>query len=207
PFASTLLAPHKIGLPTEQLTDPVGTPLYINQRGTSLSTQYPNSKLVTSYVLNAGTSSSFAGVKCGLVQINPNGNNFNEGLRISRSSDSSYCGIYLGCNANSTSGSLTDQWSIVNTPTGELRIGVSDQLLQDNKGLMISADGNTLTFNGSVIVGTGTTNSASNGSVNYSVGNPILWGANSVDANGGFYSNGNNVFWRAHPLTMGSVPP
>ncbi|KAA6343206.1 MAG: hypothetical protein EZS28_052328, partial [Streblomastix strix] len=174
-----------------------GTPLYINYRGTSLSTQYPNSKFVQNYVLNAGTSSSFAGVKCGLVQINPNGNNFNEGLRISRSSDSNYSGIYLGCNVNSTSGSLTDQWSIVNTPTGELRIGVSEYLLQDNRGLRISADGNTLTFNGSVIAGTGATNGATNGSVNYSAGNPILWGVNSVDTNGGFYSDGPKVYWRA----------
>ncbi|KAA6361712.1 MAG: hypothetical protein EZS28_042761 [Streblomastix strix] len=188
-------------------TDPVGTPSYINYRGTSLSTQYPNSKLVTSYVLNAGNSTSFAGVKCGAIQINPNGNNFNEGLRISRSSDSNFSGIYLGCNANSTSGSLIDQWSIVNTPTGELRIGVSDQLLQDNRGLCISADGNTLSFNGSVIAGTGASTGASNGSVNYSAGNPILWGLNSVDTNGGFYSNGTNICWRARPITLGSIPP
>ncbi|KAA6381396.1 MAG: hypothetical protein EZS28_023075 [Streblomastix strix] len=77
----------------------------------------------------------------------------------------------------------------------------------DDRGLRISADGNTLTFNGSVIAGTGATNGATNGSVNYSAGNPILWGANSVDTDGGFNSNGNNVFWRAHSLTMESVPP
>ncbi|KAA6400731.1 MAG: hypothetical protein EZS28_003745 [Streblomastix strix] len=128
-------------------------------------------------------------------------------LRLSRSSDSNYSGIYLGCNPNSTSGSLTDQQSIVNTPTGELRIGVSDQLLEDNKGLMIQADGNTLTFNGSVIAGTAATNGATKGSVNFSAGNPILQGANCVGTEGGFYSNGNNVFWRAHRLKMGSVPP
>ncbi|KAA6363814.1 MAG: hypothetical protein EZS28_040660 [Streblomastix strix] len=188
-------------------TDPVGTPLYINYRGTSLSTQHLNSKLVQNQVLNAGSSSSFAGVKCGAIQINPNSNNFNEGLRISRSSDSNYSGIYLGCNPNSTSGSLTDQWSIVNTPTSELRIGVSDQLLQDNKGLMISADGYTLSFNGSVIAGTGATYGASNGSLNYSAGNPILWGLISVDTNGGFYSDGPKVYWRAKPVTLGAVPP
>ncbi|KAA6380969.1 MAG: hypothetical protein EZS28_023506 [Streblomastix strix] len=67
-----------------------------------------------------GSSTSFAGVTCGAVQINPNGNNFNEGLRISRSTVSNYSGIYLGCNPSQTSGALTDQWSIVNTPTGEL---------------------------------------------------------------------------------------
>ncbi|KAA6399966.1 MAG: hypothetical protein EZS28_004505 [Streblomastix strix] len=72
---------------------------------------------------------------------------------------------------------------------------------------MISADGNTLSFNGSVIAGTGAQSGSSNSSVNYSAGNPILWGMNSVDTNNKFYSNENNVFWRAHPLTMGSVPP
>ncbi|KAA6398316.1 MAG: hypothetical protein EZS28_006154 [Streblomastix strix] len=56
--------------------------------------------------------------------------------------------IITGYNPNSTDGLLADQWSIVNTPTGELRIGVNVQFGQDNQGLMISADGNTLTFNG-----------------------------------------------------------
>ncbi|KAA6371818.1 MAG: hypothetical protein EZS28_032655 [Streblomastix strix] len=99
----------------------------------------------------AGSSTSFAGVTCGAVQINTNGNNFNEGLRISRSTASDYSGIYLGCNPYQTSGSLTDQWRIVNTPTGELRIGVGKQLLNDNQGLKISADGKTLSFNGRVL--------------------------------------------------------
>ncbi|KAA6386860.1 MAG: hypothetical protein EZS28_017611 [Streblomastix strix] len=55
--------------------------------------------------------------------------------------------------------------------------------------------------------GTEATNGATNGSVNYQAGNPILWGVSSVGTQGGFYSNGNNVFWRAHSLTIGSVPP
>ncbi|KAA6310271.1 MAG: hypothetical protein EZS28_056341, partial [Streblomastix strix] len=75
------------------------------------------------------------------------------------------------------------------------------------RGLQISADGNTLSFNGSVIAGAGATNGATNGSVNYSAGNPILWGTNSVGNEGGFYSSGANICWRAHPLTQGSVPP
>ncbi|KAA6374247.1 MAG: hypothetical protein EZS28_030225 [Streblomastix strix] len=112
------------------------------------------------------------------AQINPNTANYSQGLRISRSG--------AGCG---------------------LTIGLSSESGSANRGLRISADGNSLTFNGSVIAGTGATNGASNGSVNYSAGNPILWGLNSVDTNGGFYSNGNNVYWRAHPLTMGSVPP
>ncbi|KAA6395331.1 MAG: hypothetical protein EZS28_009146 [Streblomastix strix] len=76
-----------------------------------------------------------------------------------------------------------------------------------DRGLRISADGNTLTFNGSVIAGVGATNGASNGSVQYSAGNIILWGVNSIGTEGGFYSNGTNICWRARPLTLGSVPP
>ncbi|KAA6380378.1 MAG: hypothetical protein EZS28_024095 [Streblomastix strix] len=76
-----------------------------------------------------------------------------------------------------------------------------------NRGLQISADGNTLSFNGSVIAGVGATNGATNGSVNYSAGNPILWGVNSVGTEGGFYSDGAKVYWRAKPITLGSIPP
>ncbi|KAA6372042.1 MAG: hypothetical protein EZS28_032430, partial [Streblomastix strix] len=77
----------------------------------------------------------------------------------------------------------------------------------DNKGLKISADGNTLSFNGSVIAGTSASSGAINGSVNYSAGNPILWGVNSTGTEGGFYSNGTNIYWRARTIIFGSVPP
>ncbi|KAA6394096.1 MAG: hypothetical protein EZS28_010378 [Streblomastix strix] len=167
---------------------PVGHPLHINYRGTS------------SY-------DSFAGVKCGSMQVNPATNQYSQGIRISRSTNTNYSGIFLGCDPNSSTGTLTDQWNIVNSPTGELRIGVNEQITEANKGLIISADGNTLSFNGSVIAGTGATSGASNGSVNYSAGNPILWGLNSVDTNGGFYSDGPKVYWRAKPVTLGAVPP
>ncbi|KAA6332573.1 MAG: hypothetical protein EZS28_053262 [Streblomastix strix] len=186
---------------------PAGTPLYINQQGSNLSTQYPDSKLVTKYVLNAGSSTQFAGVTCGAVQINPNDHDYNEGLRISRSAIGNYSGIFLGCDSSQTSGTIPYQWCIVNTPTGELRIGVDDQILQSNKGLIISADGNTLSFNGSVIAGTGASTGASNGSVNYSAGNPILWGVNSAGTEGGFYSDGANVYWRARKVNVASVSP
>ncbi|KAA6391502.1 MAG: hypothetical protein EZS28_012970 [Streblomastix strix] len=102
---------------------------------------------------------------------------------------------------------LSDQWNIAVPDTGEFRIRLGSQVVQANKGLIISADGNTLSFNGSVIAGTGATSGASNGSVNYSAGNPILWGLNSVDTNGGFYSDGPKVYWRAKPIALGAVPP
>ncbi|KAA6386747.1 MAG: hypothetical protein EZS28_017728 [Streblomastix strix] len=50
-------------------------------------------------------------------------------------------------------------------------------------------------------------NGASNGQVNYSAGNPILWGVNSVGTECGFYSDGPKIYWRAKPVTLGSVPP
>ncbi|KAA6365668.1 MAG: hypothetical protein EZS28_038805, partial [Streblomastix strix] len=121
--------------------------------------------------------------------------------------------IQLGCSRSSNTGVIAGQQSIFSPPdTATINpygfvIAVASQAGDNTRGIQISPDGNKLSFNGSVIAGTGATNGASNGSVNYSAGNPILWGANSVDTNGGFYSNGNNVYWRAHPLTMGSVPP
>ncbi|KAA6376390.1 MAG: hypothetical protein EZS28_028083, partial [Streblomastix strix] len=108
----------------------------------------PTKVIVQNYVLNAGSSTSFAGVKCGAIQINPTVNNFNEGIRIARSTISNYSGIYLGCDPNSTTGTISGQWSIVNTYDGDFRIGVGEQLFNDNQGLIISADGQTLTFNG-----------------------------------------------------------
>ncbi|KAA6313149.1 MAG: hypothetical protein EZS28_055805, partial [Streblomastix strix] len=32
-------------------------------------------------------------------------------------------------------------------------------------------------------------------------------GVNSVGTEGGFYSDGSKVYWRAKPVTLGSVPP
>ncbi|KAA6396499.1 MAG: hypothetical protein EZS28_007974 [Streblomastix strix] len=53
-----------------------------------------------------------------------------------------------------------------------------------------------------------TTNlNATNGLVNYSAGNPILSGVNSICTEGGFYSDGPKVYWRAKPITLGSIPP
>ncbi|KAA6392185.1 MAG: hypothetical protein EZS28_012286, partial [Streblomastix strix] len=113
----------------------------------------------------------------------------------------------VACDPNSTTGTLSDQWNIAVFDTGELKIALGAQVNQANRGLQISADGNTLSFNGSIIAGTGATSGASNGSVNYSAGNPILWGMNSTGTEGGFYSNGTNICWRARPITLGSVPP
>ncbi|KAA6353715.1 MAG: hypothetical protein EZS28_050758, partial [Streblomastix strix] len=105
------------------------------------------------------------------------------------------------------SGTMEGQWNIVNAPDGQLLIGVNTQIGQPNQGLVISADGQTLPFNGSVIAGTGGQSGSANGSVNYSAGNHILWGVNSVGTKGGFYSDGPKIYWRAKPVTLGAVPP
>ncbi|KAA6355268.1 MAG: hypothetical protein EZS28_049205 [Streblomastix strix] len=149
---------------------------------------------------------TFGGTTLCSIQLNPTDVSYGEGLRIANSSIGNVSAIYIGT-STSQSGEIERQWTIIKRNSGELIISRTADQNKDNKGLMISADGNTLSFNGSVIAGTGAQSGAASGSVNYSAGNSILWGLNSVDTNGGFYSNGNNVFWRAHPLTMGSVPP
>ncbi|KAA6385068.1 MAG: hypothetical protein EZS28_019404 [Streblomastix strix] len=89
----------------------------------------------------------------------------------------------------------TQNGSVQINPIGDGTVKAG-QKGQADRGLQISADGNTLTFNGYIIAGTG----AANGSVNYSQGNPIVWGVNSTGTEGGFYSNGINLFWKAQAL-------
>ncbi|KAA6393230.1 MAG: hypothetical protein EZS28_011247 [Streblomastix strix] len=72
---------------------------------------------------------------------------------------------------------------------------------------MISADGNALTFNESDITGTGSTCSTNRGSVNNSQGNQTLYRVSSVYITGGFCNDGAKVYWRAKPVSLGSVPP
>ncbi|KAA6379765.1 MAG: hypothetical protein EZS28_024709 [Streblomastix strix] len=111
----------------------------------------PSSLRQADHSVGLSSSTSFAGVKCGAIQINPTAISNGEGLRIARSTIGNFSGIFLGCDSNSTAGTIPYQWCIVNTLTGELWIDVDDQILQSNKGLLFSADGNTLTFNGRVL--------------------------------------------------------
>ncbi|KAA6369458.1 MAG: hypothetical protein EZS28_035015, partial [Streblomastix strix] len=166
-------------------------------------------------LVNVGTDQTITGIKTfgKLLQVNPSlDGTFNEGIRISRHPNSQWSNIQFGSDPNSNTGYIDNQWLVGTSSSGAYNplgftIVKAGQENQADRGLMISADGNTLTFNGSVIAGTGATSGASNGSVNYSAGNPILWGVNSADTNGGFYSNGTNICWRARPITLGSIPP
>ncbi|KAA6361987.1 MAG: hypothetical protein EZS28_042487 [Streblomastix strix] len=139
-------------------------------------------------------------------QINTSTGNYNEGLRIANSTNN-LCLVTIACDPTLNSGYIAGQWSIYKKGDGTLNIMRTADQNTANKGLQISADGNTLTFNGSVIAGTGATNGATNGSVNYSAGNPILRGVNCTGTEGGFYSDGAKVYWRAKSVTLGSVPP
>ncbi|KAA6387163.1 MAG: hypothetical protein EZS28_017310 [Streblomastix strix] len=125
--------------------------------------------------------------------------------------DNQWSNIQFDSDPNSNIGYVDNQWMIGTIGNnGQNQLGFTivkaGQEGQTGRGLQISADGNTLTFNGSVIAGTGATTGASNGSVNYSQDNPIFWGANNTDPRGEFCSDGAKVYWRAYPLTMGSVP-
>ncbi|KAA6365183.1 MAG: hypothetical protein EZS28_039290, partial [Streblomastix strix] len=104
-------------------------------------------------LVNVGTDQTITGTKTinNVLKINPTSNDYTERIRIARSSNGNCSGIYLGCNPNSTSGIMEGQWNIVNAPDGQLLIGVNTQIGQPNQGLVISADGQTLTFNGRVL--------------------------------------------------------
>ncbi|KAA6353260.1 MAG: hypothetical protein EZS28_051213, partial [Streblomastix strix] len=146
------------------------------------------------------------GVIKGNMQINSSTGNYSEGLRIANNNNN-ISAIYIGTSSINSTGSIDGQWSVFKKGDGTLNIVRTADQNVANRGLVISVDGNTLSFNGSIIAGTGATSGASNGSVNYSAGNPILWGVNSVGTEGGFYSDGPKVYWRAKPVTLGSVPP
>ncbi|KAA6386605.1 MAG: hypothetical protein EZS28_017868 [Streblomastix strix] len=176
--------------------------------GDSSIIKFNNNELV-----NVGTDQTINGTKIfnGVFQVNPSGTNYNEGIRIAKATNG-LSQIQFGCDPAQQSGQIQGQWASgimvrQDTQSKEFVICLTSDFGNDNRGLRISADGNTLSFNGSVIAGTGATNGATNGSVNYSAGNPILWGVNSTDPIGGFYSNGTNIYWRARTITLGSVPP
>ncbi|KAA6395498.1 MAG: hypothetical protein EZS28_008972 [Streblomastix strix] len=180
---------------------------YVNKTQTETITGRKTFKNNQLEIQPTGTPSSFASVSCGNIQINSSTTSYGEGLRIENTAISNLCAIYIRTSHTNTSGEITGQWTIIKRPNGSLTICRTADQNTAHKGLVISADGESLSFNGSVIAGTEALNGASNGSVNYSAGNPILWGVNSTDPIGGFYSDGPKVYWRAHPLTMGSVPP
>ncbi|KAA6389679.1 MAG: hypothetical protein EZS28_014795 [Streblomastix strix] len=194
-------------------------------RGLRISTDGNTLTFNGNGLVDTGTDQTIAGIKtfARVIQTQPNGNSYNKGVRMSRSTNSYYSGVYLAtgiddglrisrADPTSTSNSSIQLGYSRTSNTGAIEgqrfvIAVASQAGDNTRGIQISADGNILTFNGSVIAGTGASNGASNGSVNYSAGNPILWVVNSTGTEGEFYSNGSNIYWRARTITLGSVPP
>ncbi|KAA6376781.1 MAG: hypothetical protein EZS28_027693 [Streblomastix strix] len=106
-----------------------------------------------------GNTLNFYGkVNSGNMQINPTVTEYDDGLRISRTVENTGgSSIFLGCRRKSNVGTIDNQWQIftppssyTNNPLG-LNISLSADSGDNPRGLQISADGNTLTFNGQVL--------------------------------------------------------
>ncbi|KAA6401916.1 MAG: hypothetical protein EZS28_002560 [Streblomastix strix] len=167
-----------------------------------------DSQLMTEFIVDRNSSSSSSQLSGSEYQLTV------DDLRISRTVESTGSAeIQLGCSKTANTGKIAVQWAISSPPSNYFNnpLGFIIVLTPDasdaSRGLRISEDGNTLSFNGSVIAGIGTTGSASSGSVNYSAGNALLWDINSFGTEGGFYSDGAKIYRRAKPITLGSIPP
>ncbi|KAA6395373.1 MAG: hypothetical protein EZS28_009098 [Streblomastix strix] len=105
------------------------------------------------------TDQSIAGIKTFqvLVQVNPSINGtFNEGIRISRHTTNQWSNIQFCSDPNSNSGYIDNQWmigTIGNNGQNQLDFTIvkAGQEGQTDRGLQISADGSSLTFNGRVL--------------------------------------------------------
>ncbi|KAA6367453.1 MAG: hypothetical protein EZS28_037019, partial [Streblomastix strix] len=92
-----------------------------------------------------------------IMQINPNDiGSFNEGIRIARNPSNQWSNIQFGSDPNANTGQINNQWLVGSAGNNALNplgftIVKAGQETEDNRGLMISADGNTLTFNGRVL--------------------------------------------------------
>ncbi|KAA6394592.1 MAG: hypothetical protein EZS28_009883 [Streblomastix strix] len=104
----------------------------------------PNLQYITETINNAPF------LQNGIAQINPVNGNGNEGLRIANN-PSNYSLFCIGCDPNSTSGAIANQWSMYKKVDCSLLIVRTSEQNTANRGLQISADGNTLKFNGRVL--------------------------------------------------------
>ncbi|KAA6394087.1 MAG: hypothetical protein EZS28_010386 [Streblomastix strix] len=149
-------------------------------------------------LVDVGTDQTITGTKTfgKLLQVIPTvDGTFDEGIKISRNPINQWSNIQFGSDPNSNTGFIDNQWLIGTIGNnGQNQLGYTivkaGQEGSADRRLQIFADGNTLSFNGWFIARTG----AANGSVNYSQGNSILWGANSLETDGGFYNNETNIF-------------
>ncbi|KAA6384583.1 MAG: hypothetical protein EZS28_019890 [Streblomastix strix] len=170
-----------------------------NNRGIQISSNGNTLTFNGNQFVDLTTDQSLSGIKTfyKLVQVIPTANGtFNEGIRISRHPTNQWSNIQFGSDPDTNSGMIDNQWLLgtagndAQNPLG-FTIVKAGQETYAGRGLQISADGNTLSFNGQVIAG---------GSVNYSQGSTILWGTKSLGTDGGFYTDGTTVFWRDNAL-------
>ncbi|KAA6371992.1 MAG: hypothetical protein EZS28_032482 [Streblomastix strix] len=107
-------------------------------------------------LVNVGTDQTINGRKAfnGVLQINPTGTNYNEGIRIAKSPNG-LSQIFFGVDPAQYSGQIEGQWAAgimirQDTMSQQFAICLTSDFGNDDRGLRISADGNILTFNGRV---------------------------------------------------------
>ncbi|KAA6373667.1 MAG: hypothetical protein EZS28_030807 [Streblomastix strix] len=124
--------------------------------GLSINGDCTQLKFNNSELVNVGTDQTITGRKTfgdttlGSIQLISTDVSYGEGIRISNSPLYNVSTIYIGT-STSSSGEIDGQWTIIKRNAGELYICRTADQNTDNRGLAISADGNTLTFNGRVL--------------------------------------------------------
>ncbi|KAA6357384.1 MAG: hypothetical protein EZS28_047089 [Streblomastix strix] len=104
-------------------------------------------------LVNVGTDQTINGTKIinGVFQVNPTTANISEGIRIGKSAINQWSFVTVGADPYQTSGAVEGQWIIgYMGNTNQFTIMQASDVGTD-RGLRISADGNTLTFNGRVL--------------------------------------------------------
>ncbi|KAA6385383.1 MAG: hypothetical protein EZS28_019087 [Streblomastix strix] len=105
-------------------------------------------------LVNVGTDQTINGRKAfnGVFEVNPTGTNYNEGIRIAKATNG-LSQIFFGVDPAQYSGQIYGQWATgimirQDTMAQQFAICLTQDFGKDDRGLRISADGNTLTFNG-----------------------------------------------------------
>ncbi|KAA6378616.1 MAG: hypothetical protein EZS28_025859 [Streblomastix strix] len=125
--------------------------------GLSINNDSSIIKFNNNELVNVGTDQTINGTKIfnGVFQVNPTGTNYNEGIRIAKATNG-LSQIQFGCDSDQYSGQIQGQWAagimIRQDPMQQqFTICLTSDFGNDDRGLRISADGNTLTFNGRVL--------------------------------------------------------
>ncbi|KAA6334513.1 MAG: hypothetical protein EZS28_053059 [Streblomastix strix] len=127
---------------------PVVSDMLANQLVDTLPSDFTTKEdILPNLQYNTETINNAPFTQNGIFQINPQTGNYSEGLRISNTSDN-ISAIYIGTSSINSSGQISGQWTIYKKGDRTLNIVRTADQNTANRGLMISVDGNTLTFNG-----------------------------------------------------------